>query len=181
MGGDASTVKALLKQGADVNAAQGDGMTALHWAARQGDVDLSQMLIYAGANVRAATRLGGFTPLLMASERGYAGVIDVLLKAGADPKIATASGTTPLMFASASGKTDAIKLLLDKGADVSAREATRGVRADQPAREQAEDAELAANVHPGSVGLLSPRRQGGAAISAPTSSGVSVPSMAVPE
>ena len=126
MGGDAATVKTLLKQGADVNAAQGDGMTALHWAARQGDVELGQMLVYAGANVRAVTRIGGFTPLLMASERGYAGVIDVLLKAGADPKTATSSGTTPLMFAAASGQTDAVKLLLDKGVDVNAAESARG-------------------------------------------------------
>ena len=48
-----TAVRALLKQGVDVNAAQGDGMTALHWAARQGDVELAQMLLYAGANVRA--------------------------------------------------------------------------------------------------------------------------------
>jgi ankyrin repeat protein len=82
--------------------------------------------VYAGANVRAVTRLGGFTPLLMASERGYAGVIDVLLKAGADPKIATSSGTTPLMFAAASGQTEAVRLLLDKGVDVNAAESARG-------------------------------------------------------
>ena len=66
MAGDREAVRALLKQGADVNAAQGDGTTPLHWAARRGDVELAQMLIYAGANVRATTRLGGWTPLLMA-------------------------------------------------------------------------------------------------------------------
>ena len=70
--------------GADVNAAHGDGMTALHWAARRGDTDVAQMLIYAGANVKASTRLGGYTPLLMASQLGHAGVMRALLKAGAN-------------------------------------------------------------------------------------------------
>ncbi len=58
MKGDKAAVKALLKEGADVNAAQGDGMTALHWAARSGDAELTRMLLYAGANVKANTRLG---------------------------------------------------------------------------------------------------------------------------
>ena len=57
---DAAAVKALLKNGADVNAAQGDGMTALHWAASNGDAALTQMLLSAGANIRATTRLGGY-------------------------------------------------------------------------------------------------------------------------
>src|SRR5512144_3239579 len=68
MAGDKDAVKALLKQAVDVNAAQGDGMTALHWAAMNGDAELAQMLVYAGANVRATTRLGGYTPLFMASK-----------------------------------------------------------------------------------------------------------------
>src|SRR5690242_13662583 len=52
MKGDKEAVKSLLKQAADVNAAQGDGMTALHWAAMNNDAELAQMLLYAGANVR---------------------------------------------------------------------------------------------------------------------------------
>ena len=72
MNGDRDAVRALLKDGADVNAAQGDGMTALHWAAQKGDVELAQMLLYAGANVKATTRLGGYTPLLIASKNGDA-------------------------------------------------------------------------------------------------------------
>ena len=71
--GDREAVKALLKQAADVNAAQGDGMTALHWAAMNGDVDLAQMLIFAGANVSATTRLGDYTPLYLASQQGHGG------------------------------------------------------------------------------------------------------------
>ena len=68
--GDRDAVKSLLKQASDVNAAQGDGMTALHWAAMNGDADLAQMLIVAGANVKATTRLGAYTPLYLASQQG---------------------------------------------------------------------------------------------------------------
>jgi len=84
MKGDRATVRSLLKQEEDVNAAQGDGMTAVHWAALNGDVELAQMLLYAGANPQATTRLGSYTPLFMASKSGHASVIDVLLKAGAE-------------------------------------------------------------------------------------------------
>src|SRR5581483_7276162 len=55
--GDREAVRALLKQAADVNAAQGDGMTALHWAALKNDAELAQTLLFAGANVRATTRI----------------------------------------------------------------------------------------------------------------------------
>ena len=126
MSGDRTTVRALLKEGADVNAAMGDGMTALHWAAKKGDVELAQMLLYAGANVKAMTRLGGYTPIIMASETGNAAMIDMLLKSGADAKIATSNGTTPLMLAAVAGRADAIKLLLDAGADPNATENARG-------------------------------------------------------
>ena len=84
MARDREAVKTLLKNGADVNAAQGDGMTALHWAARNGDAELAQMLLFAGANVKATTRLGGYTPLMMAAEQGHATVIAALLTGGAD-------------------------------------------------------------------------------------------------
>ena len=83
---DTDAVRTLLKNGEDVNAAQGDGMTALHWAARNGDAELTQMLLYAGANVKATTRLGGYTPLLMAADQGHATVIAALLSGGADAK-----------------------------------------------------------------------------------------------
>src|SRR5438046_4753647 len=70
MKGDRDAVRALLKQGADVSAAQGDGMTALHWAAERGDAALVDMLVYAGANVAAVTRIGHYTPLHLASKTG---------------------------------------------------------------------------------------------------------------
>ena len=129
MNRDRAGVRALLTSGGDVNAAQGDGMTALHWAARYGDVELVKMLIAAGANVRATTRLGNYTPLLMASETGSAGAIEALLGAGADPKGTTASGVTPLMFASAAGQAEAVKALVARGADLDAADPIRGTTA----------------------------------------------------
>ena len=126
MARDREAVKTLLKNGADVNAAQGDGMTALHWAARSGDVELTQMLLFAGANVKATTRLVGYTPLMMAAELGHAGVIAALLSGGSDAKAANALGTTPLMLAAASGNAQAVTTLVENGAEIEAKEKTFG-------------------------------------------------------
>ena len=121
-----ASVRALLKQGADVNAAQGDGMTALHWAALNGDSELASMLLYAGANLRALTRLGGFTPLHLAAQSGADGVVDPLLTAGADANLKTTTGATTLMLAAASGSTKAVDLLIARGVDVNAIESAHG-------------------------------------------------------
>ena len=66
-----------------------DGMTALHWAAMKNDADLAQTLLYAGANVRATTRIGGYTPLILAAREGYSVVMEPLLKSGADANAKT--------------------------------------------------------------------------------------------
>jgi ankyrin repeat protein len=126
MNGDREAVRALLQKGADVNAAQGDGVTALHWAATRGDADLATMLLVAGANVRAATRFGGYMPLHVAAERGYAPVVTALVKAGADANAVTARGTTALMLAASAGDTAALTALLDAGAEPNLTETERG-------------------------------------------------------
>jgi ankyrin repeat protein len=120
--GDREAVRALLKAGADVNAAEGDGTTALHWAARSGDADLVQMLVSAGANVRATTRLGAYTPLMMAAQAGHSAAVAALLAGGADVEARTTTGTTPLMFAAQSGDTRTATMLVEGGAKVDARE-----------------------------------------------------------
>src|SRR5688572_1862376 len=106
-----AAVRELLKKGADVNAAQGDGMTALHWAALNGDADVAQMLLYAGANTGAKTRIGGYTPLHLAAQIGHASVIAPLVAAGAHVGAATATGTTALMQAAHSGSTESVRIL----------------------------------------------------------------------
>src|SRR5580765_291099 len=127
MQGNRDAVRSLLKQAADVNAAQGDGMTALHWAAMKDDAELVQTLLFAGANVRATTRIGSYTPLILAAKSGSASVIAPLLKSGADANSATSNGTTVLMLAAASGNTDAVALLIEGGAKVNEREPVRGL------------------------------------------------------
>jgi len=127
--GDREAVKALLKDAADVNGAQGDGMTGLHWAAMKGDAEMTQMLVYAGANVNATTRLGSYTPLFLAARQGQPSVIPVLVKAGAKATQTTTTGTTPLMVAAASGSAETVKALMTAGADVNAVESVRGLNA----------------------------------------------------
>jgi ankyrin repeat protein len=126
MQGDVAAVRRLIAEGANVNAAQGDGMTALHWAAEHGDSVVANVLLRAHANVKAVTRIGNYTPLHIASKSGSGAVVRALLKAGSDPNAATASGATALHFAAASGSVDAVNALLDRKADANARESEWG-------------------------------------------------------
>jgi ankyrin repeat protein len=122
MRGDLTAVKSLIKQGLDVGAAQGDGMTALHWAANHGDTLMTALLLGAKANLTAVTRVGAYTPLHIASLVGAAWVVAALLDAGADSKAITTTGVTALHLAAMSGSAAAIGALLDHGAEVNVKE-----------------------------------------------------------
>jgi uncharacterized protein len=119
--GDAQAVRAFLKQRSNVNAAEADGMTALHWAVRANDMETVQLLLRSGANVKAANRYG-ITPIALAATNGNAVAIEALIKAGADANTTTPDGETVLMTAARSGKADAVKLLIAHGANVNAQE-----------------------------------------------------------
>ncbi len=124
---DVAQVQSLLRSGADVNAAQGDGMTALHWAAEHGSAELTDMLLYAGAHVGAVTRLGDYTPLHLAARGGHADVAARLLEAGADPMARTSTGgVTALHFAARSGRVELVEALLDAGVSPDVAEEARG-------------------------------------------------------
>ena len=119
-------LRALVKQRANVNAAQPDGTTALHWAAHWNDVEAVNLLLRAGANPQAMNRYGA-TPLSEAVTSGSAAMIEALLNAGASPKTLTSEdGETVLMTAARDGNVDAVRILLDRGADVNARESYKG-------------------------------------------------------
>ena len=122
---DSEAVRSLVSQQADVNAAAGDGTTALHWAAYKGDLASARVLIDAGADVAARNRYS-VTPLVLACERGHAPLVEALLDAGADPNTMLPEGETVLMTAARTGNVDILRLLLAAGADIDARESWRG-------------------------------------------------------
>jgi len=125
---DKQAISSLLKQHADVNAAQSDGATALHWAAYLNDAETTALLLRAGAKVNARNDLG-VTPLALAAQQGGAAVIEQLIKAGAAPNDSVNfvnAGETPMMHAARSGSVDAVKTLARAGANVNAKETWNG-------------------------------------------------------
>jgi uncharacterized protein len=114
-------VRALLKQRIDVNRAQGDGATALHWAAHRDDLAIADLLIRAGARARVANDLG-VTPLHLACTNRSAPMVERLLAAGANARAALVNGETVLMTCARAGNALAVKTLLAHGADVNAKE-----------------------------------------------------------
>ena len=133
--GDMATVRSLLDSGADVNAAQRNGSTALHWAIYRDDAETVDLLIDRGADVTVKTR-EGISPLFMASLYGNAVIIESLLDAGADANEAGPNTETPVMLAARNGNPDAIRTLIDAGADPNIAETVRGTTALMWAIEQ---------------------------------------------
>jgi ankyrin repeat protein len=119
--GDRAAVRSLLQTGADVNAAQVDGMTALHWAVYNDDAETVAVLLRAKANVNAVNRYG-VPPLALACMNGSAAIVKLLLQFGADANATMKGGETVLMLASRSGNPDAVKALVANGAKIDARE-----------------------------------------------------------
>ncbi len=123
--GDKAAVAALLKQKSGVNTPEADGTTALHWAVRRDDLEMTDRLLRAGADVKAENRYG-LTPLYLACLNGNAAVIEKLINAGADANAAVTEGETALMTAARSGHVEAARALIAHGAVVDRREQWRG-------------------------------------------------------
>lgn len=126
--GDVAAVASFISEGADVNGARGDGLTALHVAAQAGHEGVVEMLIQSGADVHRTTRIGAYTPLHLAAQAGADRAVRRLLDAGSevDP-VTTNSGVTPLHLAAAAIDGEvAVEMLLSAGADPNVREITSG-------------------------------------------------------
>ena len=141
---NSSAIETLLQQGADVNAPQGDGATALHWASYWDDIELVDRLIAAGADVNSANDLR-VTSLALASANANAAIVERLLRAGANADAAGETGVTPLMEAARAGGLSAVDVLLEFEADVNAHTTDRRQTALMWA---------AAQRHPEVVGVL---------------------------
>ncbi len=122
---DRASIRTLLQKRVDVNTPQIDGMTALHWATYQDDLETEELLVRAGANVNAANRYG-VTPLSLACTNGNGAMVELLLKAGADPNTALPGGETPLMTAARVGELASVKALLSRGASVHSKDDRHG-------------------------------------------------------
>jgi ankyrin repeat protein len=123
--GNSAAAVTLLQKKVDVNVAEPDGTTALHWAARNDDATLVDRLIRAGANVKAANRYG-ITPIALACENGSATVVERLLKAGVSANATGPLGETALHLCARTGKPQAVKALVANGATVDTIENWRG-------------------------------------------------------
>lgn len=122
---DMTAVRALLAKGADVNAAEADGATPLHWAAHWDDLAVADLLLAKGARADAANDYG-VTPLSLAATNGSAPMVLKLLKAGANANTTLPSGETVLMIAARTGKVDGVASLIEGGAQIDAVEAGKG-------------------------------------------------------
>ena len=149
--GDVEKVQELLSKGANPNAKNKEGSTALHLvglslaaadalltaasrmglyqrrdtATQPGDLPvMASLLVEHGADVNAQAN-DGWTPLHSASSRGFSEVARVLLEHGADVNAQANDGGTPLHLAAHSGQAEVAAVLLDRGADVNARDRKR--------------------------------------------------------
>ena len=121
--GDTAAVRSLLDAGADVNSAQADGTTALHWAAYHDDSDIAELLVRSGADVNAENAYG-VPPLSLACTNRNTALVKLLLDVGADANAARPGGETVLMTAARTGSLEAVAALLAHGADPNALERT---------------------------------------------------------
>jgi ankyrin repeat protein len=122
---DRAAALEMIVEGADVNEAQGDGTTPLHWAVYKIDVDLTRALLERGADPDTINAYGS-TPLAEAVKVANAELVEMLLEAGSDVEVPNQEGQTALMLAARAGSLEVAELLVNHGADVNAREAWRG-------------------------------------------------------
>jgi ankyrin repeat protein len=116
--GDAGAVSRILAAGADVNAGNDNGTSALTLAVN--DAEKTRALLQAGANPNHRPD-DGRTPLIIAAARvGAAPVVKLLLDAGADPKALSAARDSALRAAASAGEADSMRLLIAGGADLRA-------------------------------------------------------------
>ena len=171
-GQDVAALRALLRDGVDVDAPQADGATPLAWAVHWDHHAMVDLLLAAGADASAANELG-VTPLMLASTNGSAPMVGTLLEAGTNPNAARSSGDTALMMAARSGNPRAVRLLVAAGADVNRATAGGHTALMWASAERQADVvtllvEIGADVHARAATRTRPPRAGGYGRKEPT-------------
>lgn len=110
-----------LPKAKDVDSTQGDGMTALHWAAWHGHVDSVVALLNQQADIEATTEYQ-VTPLSLACERGHSSIIRLFTNLDVDVEAARMGKERPLMLAARNGDPESVFHLIDHGAKLDAKE-----------------------------------------------------------
>jgi ankyrin repeat protein len=117
--GDTAEIKLPSYQGANVNATNEHGVSALANAAIDGDIKRVEFLLSQNANVNSQDE-DGTTPLCLACAKGHVDIVKALLDKGADVNLKGTGNTSPLHLAATFGSVEIVKLLLKNGADVNA-------------------------------------------------------------
>ena len=115
---DAARVRLLVESGTNPNQADDQSRTALHYAAMNGNLQITAILIKAKAKLDPKDKLGN-TPLHLAADRSQAEVVQLLLDVGVPIDAENKSGMTPLMIAASRGNIEIVQALLAKGASVT--------------------------------------------------------------
>lgn len=116
--GNVSVVQALLDQGIDVDAVDGDDVTPLQVCAANGFEHLVRLLLMRGAALDKANSFG-WTPLMHASRHGHSNVVGLLLQNKADINAQNRLGASALTIATRGGHLQTSKLLIEAGIDLS--------------------------------------------------------------
>jgi ankyrin repeat protein len=113
-------VEKLIAKGVDVNAKDDRSLTALHWAAKEGRLDVVETLIRNGADVNVETDYGATALWLCASSSDNPEIARLLIKSGASVEC-RGEGMTPLIAACLHSKPNAARLLVESGARVNSQ------------------------------------------------------------
>jgi len=117
--GDVARLKAMLARSPDLINKRGDmGITPLHIAAEEGNVDIIKLLIENGLHTGVVDWIGN-TALHVASAKGHTQAVAVLHEHGADPAARNNQSDTPLHLAADAGHVDVARLLIEIGADIN--------------------------------------------------------------
>jgi uncharacterized protein len=123
--GDVARIRQQLAAKADVNVADADGTTPLHWVVRRQLAPVAEQLLKAGAAADTPNRLG-LRPLHVAIRNADLASVQLLLGAGAAPGSTDGAGETALMMAIRAGSPPIVDALLQQGADVNQADASFG-------------------------------------------------------